>query len=169
MVIVSRGVVEPSCFLVVVGESGEPIEKASEAAERFPRFRYHCTPKGRRRKQAEAVLQSAPMQRVDWGNGSAEGNATIPLDNIRYNEYYPSRNLRRWPMMKIRKSGERGRANHGWLDSHFTFSFADYFDPEHVQFRTLRVMNDHRVAGGGGVPKHPHRHMQVVTYVLEGA
>ena len=55
-------------------------------------------------------------------------------------------------MINIRKSNDRGRANHGWLDTHFTFSFADYFDPEHVQFRTLRVMNDDRVAGGGFVP-----------------
>jgi redox-sensitive bicupin YhaK (pirin superfamily) len=72
-------------------------------------------------------------------------------------------------MIHIRKSDDRGRANHGWLDTRFTFSFADYYDPKHEQFRTLRVMNDDRVAGGGGFPMHPHRDMEIVTYVLEGA
>src|SRR4051794_5286932 len=72
-------------------------------------------------------------------------------------------------MIRIRRSSERGAANHGWLDTRYTFSFSDYYDPDHVQFRALRVMNEDRVAPGAGFPTHGHRDMEIITVVLEGA
>lgn len=94
-------------------------------------------------------------------------DASRPLEPVGFN-HLPTENPSVMPNLTLHKAGTRGHANHGWLDTHHTFSFANYYDPERMHFGVLRVLNDDTVAPGMGFSTHPHDNMEIISIPLEG-